>query len=102
MAYAPKSFYRQIPSTGGATVYTVPAATNAIVKSIVMTNVTTAAAECSITIGGYNVVRDVSIPAKTTLVVESGIIDVLTTGDVIAVSQNTTNAIHVRISGVTY
>lgn len=90
------------------TVYTVPGATSAIVKEIVIANVTASAATLSIslvpsagTAGDTNrIVKDVSFPANSVSTLD--IMEVMNTGDFISIKQGTASAITTTISGVTF
>jgi hypothetical protein len=103
MAYAPKSLYRGTPATGAAvTVYTVPAATNVIVKAVVVTNVTAAPAVVAVNVGGVALATGQVVAANSTLVIEAAELDVLTTGDTVQLGQTTAAACTARVTGVTF
>lgn len=106
----PKKIYRGTPAAGApATVYTVTNGTDGVtasggmlVKSIIASNVTGSAATISINIGGVALVTAQSVAANSTLIIESGVVDVLVPTDVIQAGQGTAAAITLRINGVSY
>lgn len=106
----PKKIYRGAPAAGApATVYTVTNGTDGVtatggvlLKSVVASNVTAADATISINAGGTALITSQTIKANSTLVIESGIVDVLSVGETLQVGQGTANAITVRVNGVTY
>jgi hypothetical protein len=100
MAYAPAKLYRGTPTTGSTTLYT--ASGNVIVKSIVVTNTTTAAATITLNIGTVAILSAVSVAANSTLVVESGELEVMANTETITGLQGTASALTVRILGVTF
>lgn len=110
MTMLPKKVYRGTPAAGApATVYTVTNGTDGVtasggllVKSIVISNVTAGTATISINLGGIALVTSQSIAANSTLIIESGLIDVLVNGDTIQIGQGTASAITVRVLGVGY
>lgn len=97
-----------VASTAETTVYTVPGATSAIVKSIVLANVTASAATISVSIvasGGTagdtnRILKDVSLPANS--ISSLDIMQVMATGGFISVKQGTASAVTTTISGVTF
>lgn len=100
--------YQGQPTTSSATVYTVPAATNVKLESIVLCNTTTTAATITIsavpsggTAGTTNrILAGVSVAANSTVVVDAHVY--MAAADFIAALQGTTSAITVTISGETY
>lgn len=97
-----------VASTTETTVYTVPGATSAIVKEIVISNITNAAATLSISIvpsagaaGDTNrILKDLSFPANSISTLD--IMQVMATGDFISIKQGTASAICCTVSGVTF
>jgi len=102
------TLYRGQPGTSSATAYTVPASTDVKIAAFVLCNTTALAATVTVSVvasGGSastanQVVSAVSVPANTTVVVDSPIY--MTTSDFIAAFQGTAAAITVFISGETY
>jgi hypothetical protein len=100
--------YRGQPATSIATVYTVPASTDAKITSIIMCNTTGTAATVTISVvnsGGTagvtnRVISALSILANSVDTFDSPIH--MNTGDFIAALQGTASAITVSISGETY
>jgi phosphatidylserine synthase len=100
--------YRGQPGTGSATVYTVPASTDAKIASFIFCNTTVAAATITIAVVNSGAVTGAdkqifsgqSIPANSTTVVDSLVF--MNTGDFITALQGTASAITVTISGETY
>lgn len=105
-----KKLYRGTPAQGAvATVYTVTAGTDgvvagggAIVRSVVVSNVTGTDATVRITMGGVALATDQVVKANSELIIESGMLDVLAVGDTIQLGQGTTNACTVRVMAVTF
>lgn len=107
MAYTPTNLYPSaFPSSSGATLYTVPSGASAIVKNIVMTNVTANDATLNISIvpaaGSADVsnriLSDFTVPANGVSTFDCSI--VMATGCKIYGKNNTNQAIVVTISGV--
>lgn len=106
MAYTPKKMaISNVASTTETTVYTAPAG-GAIVKQIIVANVTATAATISISIvpsGGTagvtnRVMEQVSLAGNTTSTLD--MTAVMANGDFISIKQGTTSAITTHISGV--
>lgn len=94
----PKSFYRAAATTGlTTTLYTVPAATTAIVSEIIVTNEAAAPATFDISLDGVKLFKAVSIAANTTSVIQ--IKQPLTTGKIIAGGASAVT-VDFHISGV--
>lgn len=103
-----KCLYQGQPTTSSATLYTVPASTDAMLKSIVLAN--TSGSPATITLyrvptGGSAGVTNCIVPtftvaANDTVTLDSGVC--MTAGDFIAGLQGTTGAITATISGETY
>ena len=86
--------------TGGSTLYTVPASTQAIIKDIDLQNPTGTAATATLQIsGGIPIVQGLSIPGGAT-VHWTGLI-VLNAGEVITAQAGTASSIFATISGQT-
>lgn len=106
MAFKQKRLYQGQPGTVEGALYTVPASTSAIVKEIIMTNITTTAATVSIgvvpsggTAGATNrIIEGLTIPANDIKV--APLSTVLNAGDFLSGLQGTASAITVTISGV--
>jgi hypothetical protein len=98
----PKRLYLGQPGTSATTLYTVPANTTTILKSIVMTNTTGTAATVTIGINGTaaanQIVPAVSVGANDTKIVD-GVNIILNTGDTLQALQGTASAITLVISG---
>lgn len=106
-----KKLYRGTPATGApATVYTVAAGTDgvtagsggAIVRSVVVSNVTATDAVVAINMGGVALAVGQVVKANSELIIESGMLDVLAIGDTIQVGQTTANACTLRVMAVTF
>lgn len=97
-----------VASTTETTVYTVPGATSAIIKEIVIANNTASAATLQISVvpsagtaGDTNrIVNGVSFPANSISTIDLMI--VMATGDFISIKQGTASALTCTISGVTF
>lgn len=104
----PKKLYRGAPGAGApATVYTVANGTDGvtagggmIVRSIVASNVTGADAAVSVNAGGVALATGQVVKANSSLVIESGMLDVLAAGETVQVGQGTAAAVTVRVLGV--
>jgi len=70
MADTLKKLASGVLGTTSSTLYTVPANTKAIVKSIILCNKTTADKYATITFAGTNVIYQHTVKAKDTLVVQ--------------------------------
>lgn len=106
MSYDESELYRGQPGTTDTLLYTVPAATTAIVASIVVTNTTSSAATLTLALdaGGAitaanSVLAAESIPANTSLP-SFPLREVLATGDTIRALQGTASALTVHIAGI--
>lgn len=100
MPYTPAKFYASNPTVANATLYTVPAATTVLVKEIHLTNTTAVAAVGTVTLATKDYLRNVSVPANTTVIYRLSY--PLTAGQVIEGLQTTASALIVHITGVTY
>lgn len=70
MANTFKVLFRGAATTGGATLYTVPASTTTLVTSIVVTNTAGAQATYDLSLGGVVIANDVSVPANDSAILE--------------------------------
>lgn len=70
MANTFKVLFRGAASTSSATLYTVPAATTALVTSVVVTNTAGADGTYDLSFGGVSIANDVSVPANDSVIVE--------------------------------
>lgn len=88
--------------TSAATVYTVPAATTATVRDVLVCNETGSAATLTISIGtdgaGKRICKDLSIPANTTWQLACG--TVLAAAEVLQAYSGTASALTLTVSGV--
>lgn len=107
MAYSPTALAQNCQaSTSETTIYTVGSGLQAIVKQIVLANVTSSAAVYSVSIvpsGGTagvtnRILEQVSIPANST--VNFDLSQVMDTGDFISIKQGTSSACTATVSGV--
>ena len=98
MAATAKQLYIGTPATTGTVYYTVPANTTTIVKNIVLTNITGSSATITIQVANKDVISSYTVNARDTVVIDLSL--VMTAGQVITISQGTSNAINVFISGV--
>lgn len=98
MADVLKKMYCNKPGTANATLYTVPANTVAIIKSITFSNVTTTDATIGIYAGGQLLINSYTVPAKATVILND--LGILNAGDTIQGWNGTANAIAVWISGM--
>jgi hypothetical protein len=108
MANTPKNLYRNQPGTAYSTLYTVPASTTTLVKSLVLHNTTATDATVTLnfiasggTVGLTNQLIDYTVTAKDTVTIaEDGVFEVLNEGSTIQGKQGTSAAITVSINGV--
>lgn len=98
MAATPKRLYAGIPDTTSTTAYTVPSGKTTIVKNITICNTTGSNATISIRCATFAVVNAYKVSAYDTVVLDLSL--VLNAGETIVISQGTSNAINVTISGV--
>jgi len=99
MADVLKKIYLGTPGTVSSTLYTVPASTTTIVKSIIACNDTEAAATLTIKVGGKTIISSNALLAAGQTVSFTDLGE-LATGDLIEGSQGTASAINVWISGM--
>jgi len=94
-------------TTSYVTQYTVPSATTAVVKEIIVANPTTSAATVTVSVvpsgnsasAANNIIGGVSVAANSTLVFD--ISQVLATGDAVAALASAGSTLNLLISGVT-
>jgi hypothetical protein len=98
VANTPKKLYAGTPGTTSATLYTAPASTKTIVKSLVIGNTTTTAATITINFAGIGLVNAYSVAANDTVVIDLSL--VLETTETITALQGTASALRLHISGV--
>jgi hypothetical protein len=97
VASAPKAFYRAALPTALTTVYTVPAAGQAVITNIVATNPATTSASVTVRLGGIPLLANVGIAPYGVLTLD--VRQVLNAGDKIEVQGNAAQAL-THISGV--
>jgi len=106
--YTPKRLAQTQPGTSHATAYTVPGATSAIIKEIVVCNTTASAVNLDISLvasGGTagvtnNVVSTAPIGAYSTVIYS--LAQVLATGGFVSLKASTASALTVTVSGVEF
>ena len=98
MADTLKQLAKGTLADSNATIYTTPASTTAIVKSIILCNKTSSDATATIKLDGTNVVAAHNIPANDSLPLQ--LTAILETGDLIEGLSGTTDAIDYYISGI--
>lgn len=107
--YTPVQFAQSnVASTTETTIYTVPGATSAIVKQIILANVTAVAAVFSVSLVpsggsagvGNRILEQLSLPANSITILD--LMEVMDTGDFISTKQGTASAITCTVSGVTF
>lgn len=70
MAIAFKALFRGAATTGSSTLYTVPAATTAVVNNIVIANTSNASRTYTLSLDGVKIAEAVSIPANDSLSID--------------------------------
>jgi hypothetical protein len=80
----------------GASVYTVPASTVAVVHGLFISNKTSSTVRADIKVGSIYVVKSVEVPANQTIIPDKPIN--LLAGDVLSIVSNTDSAIDVFVS----
>lgn len=98
MADTLKKLYRGQPGTANATLYTVPASTKTIIKSVTIANTSASAATITLKAGGQVFVPGMSIDANSIVVIND--VGILEAGELIEGLQGTASAISVWISGM--
>lgn len=104
--YTPTRFYLGHPGTVEGTLYTIPSQKKAIVKEILLTNISGSAATLSLSIvpsglvaGDDNrILKGYSVPANNFITIPLSL--VLNAGDFLSSLQGTSGAITAAISGV--
>lgn len=93
-----KKIYIGSPETSNATLYTVPASTKTIIKSITIANITTSDATLTLKAGGQSLLTANVITAGNLTTIND--VGILEPGDLIEASQGTANAITLWVSGM--
>ena len=70
MAIAFKALFRGAATTGSSTLYTVPAATTAVVNNIVVANTSNASRTYTLSLDGVKIAEAVSVPANDSLSID--------------------------------
>ena len=70
MANTFKVLFRGAASTSNTTLYTVPAATTALVTSVVVVNTASTAATFDMSLNDVAIANDVSVPANDSVIIE--------------------------------
>lgn len=106
--YTPKRLSQSQPGTSYVTAYTVPASTSAIIKEILICNVTggSVALDVSLVASGgtagvtNNIIATASIPAYTTVIYT--LAQILATGGFVSMKASAATSLTVTISGVEF
>lgn len=98
MINSPKRLGRGTLTAGSVNLYTVPAATTAIIKELILCNKTAGAVTVTITFDGINIINAKSIAANDTLVI--ALSSVLAATLIIAGLASAATSIDYYISGV--
>lgn len=98
MATVAKALGRGTLSDSSATLYTVPAATTAVVTNIVLSNSSSAAATVTMSLDGVGLLTGVEIGANSVVAID--LRQVLSAADLIAGESDTDAVIDYHISGV--
>jgi hypothetical protein len=106
MPYTPTRFYIGQPGTTEETLYTIPSGQSAIIKQILLTNVTATAATISLSlvpngqtaVDSNRILKDYNVAANDVVTID--LTQVLNSDDFISAIQATASAITVTISGV--
>jgi hypothetical protein len=98
MATTPKVLGRGTLTDSSATLYTVPAATKAIITNIVFCNTDANSHTVTLELDGVDITKDLAIPAKTTITID--LRQVLDAADLIEGVASTTSVVTFHISGV--
>jgi len=98
MADTLKQLAKGTLGTANATLYTTPASTTTIVKSIILANKTASDATATITFDGANIVPAHAIPANDSIVIQ--LTAILEAGMLIEGLAGTADAIDYYISGI--
>ena len=97
MAVNPTLFYRGAAATSSATLYTVPAATTAVLTDIVVSNTSSSQQYVTMTVDGINILPTVPISANTVITIQPK--TVVPTGDIVAGFATSTD-VKFHVSGV--
>ena len=97
MAVNPTLFYRGAAATSSATLYTVPAATTAVLTDIVVSNTSSNQQYVTMTVDGVNILPTVPISANTVITIQPK--TVVPTGDIVAGFATSTD-VKFHVSGV--
>ena len=97
MAVNPTLFYRGAAATSSATLYTVPAATTAVLTDIVVSNTSSSQQYVTMTVDGINILPTVPISANTVITIQPK--TVIPTGDIVA-GYATSADVKFHVSGV--
>ena len=97
MAVNPTLFYRGAAATSSATLYTVPAATTAVLTDIVVSNTSSSQQYVTMTVDGINILPTVPISANTVITIQPK--TVVPTGDIVA-GFATSADVKLHVSGV--
>jgi hypothetical protein len=84
-------------TTGGATVYTIPASTTGILMGLNLANKTASQVTASVQLGSVYIVKDAPVPAGSALGVLDGKL-IAEAGEVLTVTSDTNSAVDVIIS----
>ncbi len=98
MADVLKSLYKGQPGTSNVTLYSTPATTTTIVKSITLCNVTGVAAAITLKAGGQYFIASYTVTPNNTVVIND--LGILMPGELLEGSQGTSGAITVWASGM--
>lgn len=98
MATTPKKLYASTPTTASSTLYTVPASTKTIVKSVVIGNTSASDATITLGFGGINLLTSTVVEGNNTKVIDLSL--VLEAGEKITGLQSRSNALTIYVSGV--
>lgn len=97
MGITNKELYKGTPGTAETTLYTAPAGTTALIKSITICNTTTSSADITIKVGGMTFITT-TVSAKDVISFDS-LCHTLSVGETITALQGTASAINVFIGG---
>jgi hypothetical protein len=98
MAITAKVLARGTLTDASATLYTVPAATKAVITNIVFCNTDSSGQTITLELDGVDLTKDLAIPAKTTITLD--LRQVLDAADLIEGVASTTSVVTFHISGV--
>jgi hypothetical protein len=97
MALTPTLFYRGAAATSSTTLYTVPAATTAVLTDIVISNTSSNQQYVTITVDTVNILPSVPVSGNTVVTIQPK--TVIPTGDIVAGFASSAD-ISFHISGV--